>query len=129
MTQLLPHPGGPDAGTWLKHGMAGARGFKSPTAHASTRKGSPSVAYVMLPLTETEKLEMQLLFRRCYIGPDAAREIAHRVESEHGFWDFEERKRAHARTVMLNVVTGEGTPHPPLTSPAHGDSSNSGLAA
>ena len=44
--------------------------------------------------TQTEVLEEQLLFRRCRIGREAARDIARRVEGEHGFWDFEERKRA-----------------------------------
>ena len=44
--------------------------------------------------TQAEVLEEQLLFRRCRIGRDAARDIAQRVEAGHGFWDFEERKRA-----------------------------------
>jgi hypothetical protein len=40
------------------------------------------------PATEQQKLDDQVgLFSKARIGPDAAREIARRIEEEHGFWD------------------------------------------
>lgn len=43
--------------------------------------------------TEVDVLNEQLLFGKCRVGRDAAREIARRVEAGHGFWDFDQRKR------------------------------------
>jgi hypothetical protein len=40
------------------------------------------------PATQTRKLKDEVeLFGKARIGPDAAREIARRIEEEHGFWD------------------------------------------
>lgn len=44
--------------------------------------------------TQLDVLGEQLLFRRCRIGHEAAREIARRIQDQHGFWDFDERKRS-----------------------------------
>lgn len=55
--------------------------------------------------TQTDVLEEQLLFRRCRVGNEAARDIARRVEAAHGFWDFEERKRAHEAQTATSVET------------------------
>lgn len=43
-----------------------------------------------------DELADQLTLGRCYVGPDAARAIAQRIEGEHGFWDYEARKNASA---------------------------------
>lgn len=59
--------------------------------------------------TAVEELETQLLFRRCRIGASAAREIAREITSQHGFWDFDERKAAQQTseaTVIALVPAG-----------------------
>lgn len=81
--------------------------------------------------TSLSELADQLLFGKCYTGPDAARAIAAHVEGQHGFWDFEERKRLAAlererHTAMLNklvLISGGNAPRclPPESRPA-GDS-------
>lgn len=38
--------------------------------------------------TEEAKLAYQVCTGRARIGPEAAREIAQRIEEAHGFWDF-----------------------------------------
>lgn len=53
------------------------------------------------PSTESERLECDVAHGRCRIGADAAREIARRIEGEHGFWDFEERKAVNCRIITL----------------------------
>lgn len=49
---------------------------------------------MMRPLTELQKSEIDVYTGRCRIGPDAAREIARRIQGDHGFWDYEERRRS-----------------------------------
>lgn len=60
-----------------------------------------------------ERLNLQLILGQCRIGNAAAREIAHRITGEHGFWDFEERKRAHevqeARPMLTLIHGGQPT--------------------
>jgi hypothetical protein len=71
----------------------------------------------MQPRTAVEKLADDLLFRRCRIGRDAAREVAQRVQDGHGFWDFKARKSAcaipdstEAAVLAGTEEPGEGTP-------------------
>lgn len=40
----------------------------------------------MNPLTEAEWIKVQVFTRDARVGPDAAREIAERVEKQGGFW-------------------------------------------
>lgn len=54
-------------------------------------------------LTEMERLECQLIRGQYRVGPEAAREIARRVTDDHGFWDFEERRRAARRLMLVPV--------------------------
>lgn len=62
--------------------------------------------------TEVDVLEEQVLFRRCRIGRDAAREIARRVEGGHGFWDFESRKATSMKsTEGVDAEVHDGAPH------------------
>ena len=60
-------------------------------------------------LTPAQRLGNQITLGQCRIGNEAARAIARRVTDEHGFWDFEERKRASQVQVerpMLTVIHG-----------------------
>lgn len=61
--------------------------------------------------TQVDELEEQLLFRRCRIGRSAAREIAQRIEGQHGFWDIDMRKALEswkaAPTGSIAVVDAE----------------------
>lgn len=61
-------------------------------------------------LTPRQQLDNQLILGQCRVGPDAAREIARRITSQHGFWDLAERKRAHGaaqnRRVVLTLLPG-----------------------
>lgn len=43
-------------------------------------------------LTEEDRLRNQVLSDKVRIGPEAAREIARRIEQQHGFWDFTVRR-------------------------------------
>lgn len=64
-------------------------------------------------LTEWEKLDNQLILGQCRIGEEAARDIARRITNQHGFWDYEERKRAQrARNGRgrLTLLPGGGQP-------------------
>lgn len=38
--------------------------------------------------TAEDRLDFQISQGRVRVGPDAAREIARRVEERHGFWDL-----------------------------------------
>lgn len=90
-----------------------------------------------LPIrTPVSELSYQLLFGKCYVGPDAARAIAKKVEGEHGFWDFEERKRLaeQERQNALEpapavLITGGKTHRcsPPGENPAGGHRIRTGL--
>jgi hypothetical protein len=46
-----------------------------------------SVSYLR-PWTEHRRLMYQVREGKVRIGPDAAREIAKRIERQHGFWDY-----------------------------------------
>lgn len=50
---------------------------------------------------EADQLAVDVQTRRCRIGPEAAREIAQRIEGQHGFWDYEERRAARMRDAVL----------------------------
>jgi hypothetical protein len=56
-------------------------------------------------LTPREELDNQLLLGQCRVGPEAAREIARRITSQHGFWDYAERKRAQRAQTIRPVLT------------------------
>lgn len=79
--------------------------------------------------TEVDKLEEQLLFRRCRIGQDAAREIARRVEDGHGFWDFDVRKQPEggqetesaSSISVVDVEVHDGVSHQSLAGPRPGE--------
>lgn len=60
--------------------------------NAMTRKLTPEDR--LRDQSPVERLNNQLVLGQCRIGHDAAREIARRITGEHGFWDYEERKRA-----------------------------------
>lgn len=47
---------------------------------------------VLRPRTEVERLEYQIQEGKVRVGEEAAREIARRIEGQHGFWDFEQRR-------------------------------------
>lgn len=55
--------------------------------------------------TPKQWLQNELILGRCRIGEEAAREIARTVTDQHGFWDFEERKRAHRAQSMRERLT------------------------
>lgn len=66
-------------------------------------------------LTPWERLETQLIRGQYRIGREAARDIAEKITEEHGFWDFEERKRAfeaeNARPVLTLLPGGNTVEH------------------
>lgn len=43
---------------------------------------------------EADKVHIEVAMGRCRIGPEAAREIARKIERQHGFWDYQERRSA-----------------------------------
>jgi uncharacterized protein (UPF0210 family) len=43
---------------------------------------------------EFDRLVNQVVLGKVRVGPDAARDIARRIEEEHGFWDYQERRSA-----------------------------------
>lgn len=59
--------------------------------------------------TPAQRLENQLILGQCRIGAEAAREIARRITGQHGFWDFEERKRAAQVRAENRVITLRST--------------------
>jgi hypothetical protein len=59
------------------------------------------------PLTKAEELEIDLYTGRCRAGREAAREIARRVEAQHGFWDFKERRGS---SMPENIQSVEESP-------------------
>jgi hypothetical protein len=46
------------------------------------------------PWTDWERLRYQINEGRVRVGPEAAREIAKRIERQHGFWDLRKQKGA-----------------------------------
>lgn len=44
--------------------------------------------------TDSKRIKNQIANHTVRVGPDAAREIALRIEDRHGFWDFDDRRRA-----------------------------------
>lgn len=56
-------------------------------------------------LTPRQRLDNQLILGQCRVGADAAREIARRITGQHGFWDFEERKRVAGTQSSRPVLT------------------------
>lgn len=51
-------------------------------------------SHLRRPRTEAERLGYQIAAGKVRVGPDAARAIARRIEQQHGFWDFPERRTA-----------------------------------
>lgn len=61
--------------------------------------------------TEIERLATDLYTGRCRAGREAAREVAARITEQHGFWDYEERKRAcEIRNAQPVAVLGGENP-------------------
>lgn len=50
---------------------------------------------------EVDQLAVKVATGSCRVGPEAAREIARKVEDQHGFWDYEERRAARRRDAVL----------------------------
>lgn len=50
--------------------------------------------FLLERLTEEKRLTLQIAADQAAVGPDAARKIARRIEDQHGFWDYNERKAA-----------------------------------
>lgn len=48
--------------------------------------------------TDSKRITDQIANRVVRVGPDAAREIAQRIERQHGFWDFERRASSGINT-------------------------------
>lgn len=54
-------------------------------------EGTPPVGAIRRP-TDAHRIISQITRGTVRVGPDAAREIARRIEAQHGFWDLRQRR-------------------------------------